>query len=211
MFDRVLYHFANAFSDHKKSLALVLVLAILAFAISWWAYDTSDIDQVYDDAYLEQESSFDFIDFILITANNVYINVVAYFASVFFGIGALLDIFVNIGQTGTTSAATAYITGDPLYFIKLTLVHGFFEDLSTILNSFASFILGGSVLKYVKDIFNPSKRIVDSRFKNAWELNKIDFKESFSVFLVGIAIMIFAGFLEVYISIPIGNLLVEIL
>ena len=211
MFDRTLFHFANAFFDHKKLLALVLVLAIFALMISWWAYDTSDIDQVYEDAYLEQESSFDFIDFILITANNVYINIVAYFASVFLGIGALLDIFINIGQTGTTSAATAYITGDPLYFIKLTLIHGFFEDLSTILNSFASFILGWSVLKYVKDVFNPSKQIADSRFRNAWEINKVDFKESFAVFLVGIAIMVFAGFLEVYISIPIGNLLVEIL
>ena len=122
-----------------------------------------------------------------------------------------LDIFINIGQTGTTSAATAYVTGDPLYFIKLTLLHGLFEDLSTILNSFASFILGWSVLKYVKDVFSPSKQIADSRFRNAWEINKVDFKESFAVFVVGIMIMIFAGFLEVYVSIPFGNLLVEIL
>ena len=131
--------------------------------------------------------------------------------SIFFGIGAIADILVNIGVTGSTSAATAYFTGDSLYFIKLTLVHGFYEDVSTILNSFASFILASAVLKYVKDFLSPSKQIADSRLKNAWELNKVDFKESFAVFLVGIAVMIFAGFLEVYISIPIGNLLVEIL
>ena len=141
------------------------------------AYDTSDINQVYEDAYLEQETTFDFLDFILITGNNVFLNIFAYVTSIFFGIGAIADILVNIGMTGSTSAATAYLTGDSLYFIKLTLVHGFYEDVSTILNSFASFILASAVLRYVKDFLSPSKQIAESRLKNAWELNKIDFKE----------------------------------
>ena len=211
MFDRILFHFADAFSDHKKLFALVLLLTIFSLTVFWIGYDTTDIDQVYDDAYLEQESTFDFLDFILITGNNVYLNILAYVTSVFLGLGAILDILVNIGQTGTTSAATAYVTGDPLYFIKLTCLHGFFEDLSTIINSFASFILGYAVLKYIKDVVHPSRQIVGSRLKNAWELNETDFKQSFAVFLVGIVVMIFAGFLEVYISIPFGNLLVQIL
>ena len=211
MLDRIFFHFTNSFYDHKELLVLVLALVFLTLTVSWWAYDTSDIDQVYEDAYLEQETTFDFLDFILITGNNVFLNIFAYVMSIFFGIGAIADILVNIGVTGSTSAATAYFTGDSLYFIKLTLVHGFYEDVSTILNSFASFILASAVLKYVKDFLSPSKQIADSRLKNAWELNKVDFKESFAVFLVGIAVMIFAGFLEVYISIPIGNLLVEIL
>ena len=50
-------------------------------------------------------------------------------------------MILNLGMSGITSRATELACGDPFLFLKLTCLHGFFEDLSTILNSFAGFLL----------------------------------------------------------------------
>lgn len=188
-----------------------MILTIFSLVVPWVTYDTSDIDMVYEDAYLAQETDFSIITCLDIITNNVYLNIEAYVLSVFLGYGAIIDTIVNIGQTGTISAATEYITGDPFLFIKFTLVHGTLEDISTILNTFASMILVYFIIVFTKDAIKPRKIVKRGVLTNSWELNQIHLKQSLIVFVIGILIMINAGILEEYISVPIGDFIVSII
>ena len=145
-----------------------------------------------------------------IIVNNCLINFYSYVEAIFFGFGPIYDMIINMGMSGVISRATDIACGDPFLFLKLTCLHGFFEDLSTILNSFAGFILFFFVVRFVKSIFSPSQRLTGGRFLNSWKINKKHLYQSIAIFILGIVVMIFAGFLEEYISIPFGNLIASI-
>lgn len=112
---------------------------------------------------------------------------------------------LNIGMSGIVSRATELACGDPFLFLKLTCLHGFFEDLSTILNSFAGFLLFLFVVKFIKNIFKPSKNLANGSITNSLEITKKLLYQSLTIFILAFVVMIIAGVLEEYISIPFGN------
>ena len=122
-------------------------------------------------------------------------------------VGPFYDMILNIGMSGIVSRATELSCGDPFLFLKLTCLHGFFEDLSTILNSFAGFLLFLFVVKFVKNIFRPSKYLANGSITNSLELNKKLLYQSLAIFILALVVMIIAGVLEEYVSIPFGNLI----
>ena len=187
------------------------------FAVFCWvgAYFAADVlytpdELIQDYSYLAQETFFSFDDMMDIIINNCLLNVIYYIESIFFGYGAFEDMLVNIGMSGIVSKATELACGDPFLFIKLTCLHGFFEDLSTVLNNFASFILFSFIVRSIKDVLSPSQHLANGRITNSLEINKKHLYQSLAIFILAFVVMIFAGFLEEYISIPFGNLITSI-
>ena len=121
-----------------------------------------------------------------------------YVLSIFLGAGGIFDIIVNMGMLGSVSAATNMVTGDPFLFFKLTLVHGIPEDISTILNSFAGFLLVYFEIFFLKDA-------ISKGFKESFNVNKKFLFQSIAVFIFALSVMVIAGLLEEFISIPVGN------
>ncbi len=206
--DSYFKYLKSAFVEHKYLLIFTIV-----FAASCWigAYFLADYIftpyELADLAYLSQETQFSFMDMMIIIINNCYINVVSYIEAIFLCIGPVYDMTLNIGMSGIVSRATEMACGDPFLFLKLTCLHGFFEDASTVLNSFAGFLLFYFIIKSIKDIFKPSQHLANGAITNSLEINKKLLYQSLAVFVLGFFIMIFAGFLEEYISIPFGNMI----
>ncbi len=196
----------SAFIEHKY-----LFIFTVIFAASCWigGYYLADFiftpAELSDNAYLSQETFFSFLDMMDIICNNCYINIVYYIEAIFLCIGPFYDMILNIGMSGVVSRATELACGDPFLFLKLTCLHGFFEDLSTILNSFAGFLLFLFVVKFIKNIFKPCENLANGSITNSLEITKKLLYQSLAIFILGLVIMIIAGVLEEYISIPFGN------
>ena len=210
--DKYFRYVKSAFIDHKYLLIFTVVFAVLCwiwgYFIADWLYVKQDLVDNY--AYLSQITYFSFDDMIEIIINNCLLNITYYLGSVFFGLAAIYDMMSNIGMSGIVSRATELACGDPFLFLKLTCLHGFFEDLSTILNSFAGFILFSFVVRFIKDVFSPSKRLANGTITNSLEINKKHLYQSIAIFVLAFFVMIFAGFLEEYISIPFGNFIASV-
>lgn len=211
--DKYFSYVKGAFADHKLLFIFTVLFAVLCWVGAYFVADIIFTPQelVSDYSYLAQETFFSFDDMRDIIINNCLLNVIYYVESIFFGYGAFEDMLINIGMSGIVSRATELACGDPFLFIKLTCLHGFFEDLSTVLNSFASFILFSFIARSIKDVFSPSKRLANGKITNSLEINKKHLYQSIAIFILAFAIMIFAGFLEEYISIPFGNMIADIL
>ena len=168
------------------------------------------MDKVHWDAYLSQETEFSFDECMYIVTWNVWLNIKAYIYSVFFGYGAFNDLIVNMGIIGETTAATWCMSGDFFRFLKLTFFHGLLEDLSTILNAFASMILVYFIISYFLSLIKKSGISLSEKLKYSWHVNKIHLKQSLAVFIIGLIVMVMAGVCEVYISVPIGNFIASL-
>ncbi len=198
----------SAFLEHKYIFIFTVV-----FAVSCWigGYFIADFiftpGELSDYAYLSQETFFSFDAMMEIIINNCYINITSYIEAIFLCIGPLYDMILNLGMSGIVSRATEIACGDPFLFLKLTCLHGFFEDLSTILNSFAGFLLFLFVVKFVKNIFKPSEYLANGNITNSLEITKKLLYQSLAIFILALCVMILAGILEEYISIPFGNLI----
>ena len=198
-------YFFGAFRTHKYLFVFVLLLCLVSVTVPILTYDYDDIGQVYDDSYLAQKSEYSLESFWETVSWNVYLNINAYCNSVFLGLGAIIDIIVNMGIIGRTFAANTYFTDDHLLFFKLTFMHAIPEDISTILNSFASMILAYFVIAYIRDVFKSTAGSFPSRLMDSWQVNKIHLMQSLVVFVVGIIVMVYAGICEEFLSVPIGN------
>ena len=202
----------SAFVEHKYLFMFTLVYAVFCwiggYFIAEYLFTPAEL---VDFQYLAQETFFSFDDMMEIIIVNCSINIESYIEAIFFGYGPIYDMTLNIGLSGVTTRATELACGDPFLFIKLTCLHGFFEDLSTILNSFAGFLLFYFAVKTIKDIFRPSKNLANGAITNSLEINKRLLYQSLAIFILAFIIMIFAGFLEEYISIPFGDFVASVL
>ena len=202
----------SAFGEHKYLFIFTLIFAVFCWIGGYFIADfLFSPYELMDYEYLAQETFFSFDDMIEIIVNNCLINIMSYLESLLFCYGPVYDMVLNIGLSGVVTRATERACGDPFLFIKLTCLHGFFEDLSTILNSFSGFLLFLFVVKSIKDIFKPSQHLANGAITNSMELNKSILYQSLAIFILALLIMIFAGFLEEYISIPFGNFIASIL
>ena len=202
----------NAFIDYRYLFIFLLVYSLICWISGYFLADLFFTrSELVDYQYLAQETFFSFSDMMDIIINNCSLNLESYIESIFFGLSPLYDIALNLGTWGVVSRATEHACGDPFLFIKLTFLHGFFEDLSLILNSFAGIILFSFIARFIKDLFRPGEILASGRFSNSWKINKKHLYESLTIFIIAFIIMIFAGFLEEYISIPVGNMIASIL
>ena len=202
----------NAFIDYKY-----LFLFTVLFAAFCWigGYLLADFlftpEELVDYEFLAQETFFSITNMLYIIINNCFVLLIGYIGAIFFGMGPIWSMISNFSDWGITSRATELAVGDPFLFMKLTCLHGFFEDLALILNSFAGFILFSFIARFIKNLFSPSEVLCENTFFNSWKINKKHLYESLVIFVIALFVMIFAGFLEEFLSVPFGNLLAEIL
>lgn len=201
----------SAFSEHKLLFIFTVLFGVFCwiggYYIADWLFTPQELHS-YE--YLAQETFFSFEDMMYIIVNNCYINIVSYIESIFLCYGALYDMILNIGTSGITSRATELACGDPFLFLKLTCLHGFFEDLGTIFNSFAGFLLFSFIVRTLKDILKPSKHLANGPITNSLEINKKILYQSLAIFILAFVVMVVGGVLEEYVSVPFGNLIASL-
>lgn len=98
--DNFVTYFVHSFIGHKYLFIFVLLLTFSTISVFWLTYDCSDLDQVYEDAYYDQETSYSLLDCLDIIVWNVNLNILAYCTSFFLGLGGIADTIINMGLIG---------------------------------------------------------------------------------------------------------------
>lgn len=131
------------------------------------------------------ESGSEFGSFILITANNIYVSIRCFLYGIFGGFGTGIFLMYNGIMLGSFQYMF-YNEGVLAESMRGIWIHGAMEIFSIIISGASGLILGASIL-FPKTF---------SRFQSF----KRGFKDGFILLLSAIPFLIFAGFLEGYIT-----------
>lgn len=176
-----------------------LFLVIIGIGALSAKYDPDFVRLVLGDNYVDQtlenikngdsmkvyQSGSNWGSFILITINNLFVGLRFFIYGIFGGAGTLLFLMYN----GIMLGAFQYFFVAHNSFLesfKGIWLHGTFEISAMVIEAFAGFILGGSIL-------------FPKTFSRIQSL-KIGFKNSFKIFLTTIPFTIVAGFIEGFIT-----------
>jgi stage II sporulation protein M len=133
--------------------------------------------------------------------NNVTIATYIYVGGALFGLFTAYLLITNGAFVGYV--ATKYPLGD---FVIYTIPHGIFEVTGIILAGAAGFRLGSIVLNFLNDV---SKIRSNISFRNQilylLESSKDDFKDSLTLFIIAVILLIIAAFIEANLSIVWGQ------
>jgi uncharacterized membrane protein SpoIIM required for sporulation len=93
----------------------------------------------------------------------------------------------------------------------LIIPHGIFEFSSCILASAAGFILFNFIYRFLKTFWEYDDDSASESLKFSFRENFYKLKQALIIFLIAAILMVIAGIVEVYLTIPIANYIVSLL
>jgi stage II sporulation protein M len=133
---------------------------------------------------------------ISIFTNNLKVAFLTYAGGILVGTYTSISLFINGAFIGY--AASKFSFGD---FVVFTLPHGVFEIIGVIFAGAAGFRLANFIIKFLKGVLDIKAGIpVKKQLKYNIEFNADEFKESFSLFIIAVVLLIIAAFIEANIT-----------
>ena len=100
-------------------------------------------------------------------------------------------------------------TADNLFYTLLLIIpHGIFEFSSCILASSAGFVLFDFLYRFLKEFWKYDDDSASESLKFSFEENFDKLKQALIIFAVAVVLMVIAGLVEVYLTIPLANYIV---
>lgn len=196
-----LYDVPLAVYQHRRKLNFTLVVFVLFVAIGVISthYDPSFTRNVLGDSYVNStitniknddamavyQSGSNWGSFIGITANNLYVGLRFFLFGISAGLGTLLFLFYNGIMLGTFQYLFVHENAF-MESVRGIWLHGAIEITAMVIEAFAGFVLGASLL------FPKTLSRVNSL--------KLGFKDALTIFIATIPFTILAGFIEGYIT-----------
>lgn len=146
-------------------------------------------------------------NFLTIFLNNISILIKEYFMGLFLFIATVYILVYNGMFLGYYFASSNNLFKS----IVLILPHGIFEFSAIILSASGGFLLCLFILHLIYTIIYPKKDklSLSDRLDNSIEEHYKKFKHSIILFIISIILIAIAGFIEVYLTIPIGNFILR--
>lgn len=133
--------------------------------------------------------------------NNATIAAYIYIGGILMGVVTAFLLITNGAFIGYV--ASKYPLGD---FIIFTIPHGIFEITGIILAGAAGFRLGSIVFHFLNDVTKIKTNIsLKNQISYLLEANVDDFKDSLTLFIMGVILLIIAAFIEANLSISWGQ------
>lgn len=195
----------KAFVENKSAIiasAFILFISLIlgfVFAPSLHSY----LNPVVEDLTNKVETGVVQLTFQDIFINNIMIVLQMFIYGLFFCISALILAF-NGFFVGYYTAISPNI----LQSIILILPHGIFEFTSCILACASGFILFNFVYRLFKTFLKEKERKFIDRLFYSYEVNFDKLLQAFIILLIASILMVIAGLIEVYLTIPIGKFLI---
>ena len=142
---------------------------------------------------------------IQITFHDIFLNNIRIvFTMYIFGIFACFSSIILAFNGFFTSYYIATVP-DFLYSVLLVVPHGIFEFASCILACAASFVLFNFIYKFIKELM--THRYCSAKYTVMYALDESydKLKQSLILLAVAVVLMIIAGIVEVYCTVPIAN------
>ncbi len=200
----------SAFCENKIAIYISIFLLVITILGGYilqpylHSYLSPVVEKLTDDV----KSGVITLTFPTIFLNNVLIVFRMFIFGIFFCISGLILAYNGffVGY---------YIAGSENLFKVLLLIipHGIFEFSSCIIATASGFVLFHFIFKLIYNTANPidgDNLPLKTRFTYSLEYNSNKLKESLILLGVAVILMAIAGFIEVYLTIPIANFVLSI-
>lgn len=198
----------RAFSENKlaivSSMAILFISLILGYVLEPSLY--SYFNPVVEEFSQKVESGVIQLTFGDIFFNNLKIILEMFIYGIVFCFSALILAF-----NGFFVGYYVATTDDLFYTLLFIIPHGIFEFSSCILACAAGFVLFNFGYEFLKTFWRYEDKSVSNSFRFSFDENFDKLKQAFLIFGVAVILMIIAGFVEVYLTIPIANCILSIL
>ena len=198
----------SAFSENKLaiyiSIAILFISLILGYFLEPYLY--TYFNPVVEDLTQKVQSGV-----IKLTFHDIFLNNLKVILMMFiFGIGCCISVLVLLFN-GFFVGYYVASEGNPLAVSMYIIPHGIFEFSSCILACASGIVLFNFVYKFLKASLNQNEGSFSQRISNSFDENYIKLKQALIIFAVSVVLMIIAGFIEVYLTVPIANCALSIL
>ncbi|WP_407376445.1 stage II sporulation protein M [Methanobrevibacter sp.] len=185
------------------SAAILLISLVLGYVLE--PYLHSFLNPVVEDLTQKVESGVIQLTFEDIFLNNIQIV----FQMFVYGIALCFSVIV-LSFNGFFVGY--YVAGsDNLFFTLLLIVpHGIFEFSSCILACASGLVLFNFIYRFLKSLWNQKEDSVVQSLKNAFGESSVKLKQAIIILAIASILMVIAGFIEVYLTIPIANFIVNL-
>lgn len=191
-----------AFAENKSAIivaALILFISIvLGYVFEPYLY--SYFNPVVEDMTQKVQSGVIKLTFSDIFFNNLFVILKMFILGLFFCLSALTLAFNGffVGY---------YVAGAPDLSKVLILIipHGIFEFSSCILACASGFVLFNFIYRLVKTFLNEDNGKLFERFVFSYDRNFDKLKQSLILLAISIILMIIAGVVEAYLTLPISK------
>ncbi|WP_458402724.1 stage II sporulation protein M [Methanobrevibacter sp.] len=196
----------SAFSENRfaiiLSVATLLISLVLGYVLAPSLH--SFLNPVAEDLSRKVEEGVIQLTFGDIFLNNIQIV----FQMFIYGIALCFSLVVLAFNGFFVGYYVA--NAENLYYTLLLIVpHGIFEFSSCILACASGLILFNFIFRFLRSLWNIENDSVRQSLKTAFDESSIKLKQAVIILAVASVLMAIAGFIEVYLTIPIANFIVN--
>ena len=198
--------FKLAFSENKlaiiTSILILISTLILGYFLEPYLYDF--LNPVVEELTRNVKSGVIKLTFQSIFLNNIKIVFLMFVLGALFCFSALILAF-NGFFVGYFVASV----GDLFKTSLLLIPHGIFEFSSCILACASGFVMFSFICKFFKNMPNQKDLDLKSKLTIAFDLSFDKLKQALLLLFISSILMVIAGFIEVYLTLPIAEFLLQ--
>lgn len=185
------------------SVAILFVSIILGYFLH--PYLHGYLNPVVDDLTQKVQTGVIRLTFADIFLNNIRVVFSMFIFGLVFCISAVILSF-NGFFTGYYVANADNL----VQTLLLIIPHGIFEFSSCIIACASGFVLFGFLCKFLKTLLKQENNSVLEKLNNSLEASFDKLKQAFILLVIASVLMAIAGFFEVYLTLPIANLILSL-
>ena len=198
----------SAFTENKWAIisatAILFISLILGYFLQPYMYDY--LNPVVDELTKKVETGAIKLTFQSLFFNNIRIVFAMFIFGFIFCFSALILAF-----NGFFVGYYVATTDNLLLTVLLIVPHGIFEFSSCILACASGFVLFDFVIRLVKTFWKMNGMKFFDRFVQAYDENFDKLLQAFILLAVASILMVIAGIVEVYVTLPLGKFLLSFL
>lgn len=190
-----------AFLENKSAIYISLFILIFSLILGYLLepYIYSYFNPVVDDLSQKVETGVVKLTFQDIFLNNILII----FQMFIYGLLFCLSIFL-LAYNGFFIGYYVAIQNNLFRVLAMLIPHGIFELTSCLLACSSGLVLFNFLFKFFKTYLKE-----DMTLKKSFSINRYKLKQAIIIFIISVVLMIIAGFVEVYLTIPIAHFLLR--
>ena len=196
----------SAFRENKLAIYVAIVILFVSLVLGYFLepYLYSYFNPVVDDLTQKVQQGTIKLTFQSIFLNNIRI-VLAMFI---FGVTCFFS-GVMLGFNGFFAGYYVATTDDLLVTALLIIPHGIFEFSSCILACASGFVLFNFLFKFLKTLHGQDDGPVKELLSNSFDESADKLKQAIILLVIASILMAIAGFVEVYLTLPIAEFILN--
>lgn len=198
----------SAFSENRWAIIVAAAILFISFVLGYYLqpYLQSFLEPVVDKFAQKVEKGVIELTFQSLFFNNIQIVFAMFIYGFIFCFSALILAF-----NGFFVGYYVATTDNLLLTVLLIVPHGIFEFSSCIIACASGFVLFSFVYKFLKAIHNQDDGPVREILSVAFSESSVKLKQAIILLVIASVMMAIAGFVEAYLTLPIGEWIYSIL